>query len=186
MERLKKIKLLAMDVDGVLTDGKMIYVEGGGQARAFHVHDGLGIRMGMLAGLKIALITGNVSPAVARRANDLGLVDVYQGSKHKPEAMRDLMTKYGLSPDEIAFIGDDLNDLPAFAEVGVAFSVSNAVAEAKEAADFITTIPGGSGAVREVIEMILEAQGVKSKARTRFLQELEREQVERETAKVVG
>ncbi|MDO8587838.1 MAG: HAD hydrolase family protein [Armatimonadota bacterium] len=186
MDRLKRIKLLAMDVDGVLTDGGMVYLEEGGQAKVFNVLDGLGIRMAMLAGLRIAWITGNVSPTVERRAQDLGVGDLYQGARHKPEAIRELAARYDLNADEIAYVGDDLNDLPAIAEVGVAFAVNNAATEVKQAAQFTTTKSGGAGAVREVIETILTSQGRWQDAVTSILEEFEREQTEGRITKAAG
>jgi 3-deoxy-D-manno-octulosonate 8-phosphate phosphatase (KDO 8-P phosphatase) len=186
MDRLQKIKLLAMDVDGVLTDGSMIYMEGSDHAKVFNVQDGLGIRLAILAGLKIAWITGNVSPAITRRAQDLGVTDLYQSARHKPEALRELTAKYGLARDEIAYIGDDLNDLPAFAASGVTFAPSNAASDVKEAADVITQQPGGSGAVREVIEMILQNQGTWKTAVTAILQEFEQEQSAEKLEKTAG
>ena len=186
MERLKKIKLLAMDVDGVLTDGGMVYLEEGGQAKVFNVLDGLGIRLAMLAGLRIAWITGNVSEIITRRAQDLGVGDVFQGARHKPKAIRELAARYNLGPGEIAYIGDDLNDLPAFAEVGVAFAVNNAAPDVKRAAQFVTTKSGGAGAVREVIETILTSQGRWLDAISSVLGEFEREQAQGEVTKTAG
>ncbi|MDO8683031.1 MAG: HAD hydrolase family protein [Armatimonadota bacterium] len=186
MERLKKIKLLAMDVDGVLTDGSMFYLEEAGQARVFNVQDGLGIRMAMLAGLQIAWITGNISETVARRATDLGVTDLFQGARYKSEAVRELMRRHGLSAEEVAYIGDDLNDLPAFEAAGVSFAVSNAVQDIKDAANFITTRRGGSGAIREVIEIILKSQGKRQDAVAAVLKEFEREQAEGQVEKTAG
>jgi 3-deoxy-D-manno-octulosonate 8-phosphate phosphatase (KDO 8-P phosphatase) len=186
VDRLKKIKLLAMDVDGVLTDGGMIYMEGSTQAKIFHVQDGLGIRLAMLAGLKIAWITGNISPAVTKRALDLGVTDLYQGARHKPEALRDLAAKYHLQQDEIAYIGDDLNDLPAFAAAGATFAPSNAAADVRDAADMITQKSGGSGAVREVIELILQGQGQWKSAVDALLREFEAEQAAQRLEKAAG
>ena len=186
MERLKKIRLLAMDVDGVLTDGGMVYVEDSGLLKSFNAQDGLGIRLAMSAGLKIAWVTGNVSSAVARRAADVGVADLYQGARLKSEAIRDVAAKHRLSTEEIAYVGDDLNDLPAFEAAGVSFAVSNAVSEVKQAACFITQRSGGAGAVREVIEMILKSRGRWPEAVASFIEELRREQAQGDTAKVVG
>jgi 3-deoxy-D-manno-octulosonate 8-phosphate phosphatase (KDO 8-P phosphatase) len=186
VERLKTIKLLALDVDGVLTDGGLIYTGGADQAKVFHVQDGLGIRIAMLAGLNVAIITGNVSPTVAQRAKDLGIEECHLGARYKPVALRQVAERRGITLDEIAYVGDDINDLPAIALVGVSFAVENAVAEVKEAADFTTRKPGGSGAVREVIETILKSQDKWQEAITAVLKEFEREEAEGETAKVVG
>jgi 3-deoxy-D-manno-octulosonate 8-phosphate phosphatase (KDO 8-P phosphatase) len=200
MDRLQKVKLLIMDVDGVLTDGSMIYIEEPEtssttahnsspvtrQMKIFNAQDGLGIRMAMLVGLKIAWVTGNVSPTVARRARDVGVTDLYQGARHKPEAVRELASRYDLRPEEIAYIGDDLNDLPAFAAVGATFAVNNAASDVKDAADFTTEKSGGSGAVREAIETILRTQGIWQNAVAAIFKELEREQAEGDKSKVVG
>lgn len=186
MDRLKKIKLLAMDVDGVLTDGGMIYTESSTQGKVFNVQDGLGIRLAMLAGLRIAWITGNISPAVTRRAQDLGVTDLYQGARHKPEALRDLAAKYDLQQDEIAYMGDDLNDLPAFAVAGATFAPSNAAVDVRDAADVITQQSGGRGAVREAIELILHNQGRWKAAVDALLQEFEQEQQTQNLEKAAG
>jgi 3-deoxy-D-manno-octulosonate 8-phosphate phosphatase (KDO 8-P phosphatase) len=186
VERLKKIKLVAMDVDGVLTDCGMCYIEGAGQAKVFNAQDGLGIRLAMAAGLKIAIVTGNRSPAVARRAEDLGVKDLYQGARYKSEAIRVLIKRHNLTPDEVAYVGDDLNDLPAFDVAGVSFAVGNAVADVKQAADFVTEKLGGSGADREAIELILKSQGRWQEAVAVFLSELEREQADGRVAGAIG
>jgi 3-deoxy-D-manno-octulosonate 8-phosphate phosphatase (KDO 8-P phosphatase) len=157
MEKLKRIKLLAMDVDGVLTDGSMIFGPSG-DIKVYNAQDGLGIRLAMAAGLEIAWITGNISSAVAQRAQTLQVAEVYQGQRYKSVTLRDIAARKGLSREEIAYIGDDLNDLPALEEAGAAFAVADAAPEVRIAADFVTERPGGHGAVREVIELILKAQ----------------------------
>ena len=185
-KQLAKIKLLAMDVDGVLTDGGMVYAGDREQIKRFSVRDGLGMRLAMVSGLKIAWITGNMSPAVEARARDVGVTDLYQAARYKSEALRDLMRRHELSPEEVAYVGDDLNDLPAFEKAGVSFAVSDAAPEVKDAADFVTERAGGAGAVREVIEMILKGQNRWPEAVDSFLNELQREQTEGEVSKVVG
>jgi 3-deoxy-D-manno-octulosonate 8-phosphate phosphatase (KDO 8-P phosphatase) len=170
-DRLAKIKLLAMDVDGTLTDGSMIF-QNGGQTKVFSVYDGLGIRLAMNHGLKIAWVTGNVSDAVAERARSLGVTDVYQGARYKSVTMDRIASDHGLNREEIAYMGDDLNDLPAFDRAGFRIAVSNAVDELKSKADMATQRPGGRGARREVIESIVKPQGRWEAAVESFLREL--------------
>ena len=174
-DKLSRIKLLAMDVDGTLTDGSMV-VQDGEQVKSFSAHDGLGIRLAMNYGLKIAWVTGNVSAAVSDRARALGVEDVYQGSRLKSQAIDEIAARHGLAREEIAFVGDDLNDLPAFERAGFAFAVGNAVEEVKSRADAVTRRCGGSGAVREAIETILKARGEWEATVESFLKELEREE----------
>lgn len=173
--RLSKIKLLAMDVDGTLTEGEMIVLDGR-QIKIFNVYDGLGTRLALNYGLKIAWITGNTSESVTERAATIGVIDIYQGARFKTDALNDLMSRYGLASDEIAYIGDDLNDLPAFERVGVAIAVKNASEEVKSRADMVTERAGGHGAVREVIETVLKARGEWDIAVQSFLDKLRREQ----------
>jgi 3-deoxy-D-manno-octulosonate 8-phosphate phosphatase (KDO 8-P phosphatase) len=173
-KRLSRIKLLVTDVDGTLTEGSMVFVDGG-QVKLFHVHDGLGIRLARNFGLDVAIVTGNVSHAVAERAATLGLERVYQGVRHKSAVIDQMAAETGLARDEIAYIGDDLNDLPAFDRVGFRIAVGDAVEEIKGQADMITAKPGGRGAVREAIEAILKARGQWEEAVRSFLAELERE-----------
>ena len=170
-ERLSRIKLLAMDVDGTLTNGDMVF-HGSEQIKSFSVYDGLGIRVAMNYGLRIAWVTGNNSESVSKRARMLGVEDVVQSSRYKSTAIRELAGHYGLEREEIAYIGDDLNDLPAFEQAGFCFAVANAADELKVRADAITTLRGGRGAVREAIETILKARGEWDDAVRSFLDEL--------------
>ncbi|MCX6345805.1 MAG: HAD hydrolase family protein [Armatimonadetes bacterium] len=174
-DKLSKIKLLAMDVDGTLTDGNIIFLRGE-QAKLYSVYDGLGIRLAMNFGLGIAWVTGNVTESVVARAKSLGINDVYQGARFKSEAMKQIAIDHNLTMEEIAFIGDDLNDIPAFECVGVSFAVANAVQEVLDRADIITKKNGGRGAVREAIETILKARGNWDEAVQSFLDELAREE----------
>lgn len=164
-----------MDVDGTLTDGNMIF-HGSEQVKTFSVYDGLGIRLAMNFGLKIAWVTGNKTDSVIHRAKTLGVTDVYQSARYKSTAMKQIASDYSLSTDQIAYIGDDLNDLPAFEVAGVSFAVANAVDEVRERADFITSRSGGRGAVREAIETILKGQGIWEEAVASFMDELQREE----------
>lgn len=158
LEKLNRIKLLAMDVDGVLTDGSMAYGTAG-DIKLFNVMDGLGIRLAIASGLEIAWITGNISTPVAERAKSLMVTELHQGQRYKSAALKEIAARTGISIEEIGYIGDDLNDLPAIELAGAAFAVANAASEVKTASDFIIEKPGGRGAVREAIEMILKQQG---------------------------
>ena len=184
-DKLSKIKILAMDVDGTLTDGAITFCNGE-QIKSFHVHDGLGIRLAINHGLRVAWITGNVASAVEERAEMLGVEDVYQGARHKSEALADLAGRRDVSTDEIAYIGDDLNDLPAVRAAGFSFAVGDAAAEVKQAADAVTRRAGGRGAVREAIETILKARGEWEEASASFLDELRREEAGKPGPEAVG
>lgn len=174
IDRLAKIRLLALDVDGTLTDGEMVFFDGG-QLKLFNVHDGLGIRLAMNFGITIAVVTGNTSQAVTDRTESLGLEMVYQGVRYKSAVMDEIAERSGLTLEEIAYMGDDLNDLPAFEKAGFRFAPANAVEEIRARADFVTQRIGGRGAVRQAIEAILKARGQWEEAVASFLTELERE-----------
>jgi len=155
----EKIKLVVLDVDGVLTSGQIIFGPGGELLKKFHAQDGLGITIAHKAGLKIAIITGRESQMVHLRSVELSITDVYQGSMNKTQALAQLMLKYNLTPEQVAYVGDDLNDLPVMIRVGLPCAVANAAPEVKQYAQLVTKQAGGNGAVREVIEYILKAQG---------------------------
>ncbi|MCX8052915.1 MAG: HAD hydrolase family protein [Armatimonadetes bacterium] len=174
-DKLSKIKLLAMDVDGTLTDGAIV-IHDGEQIKSFHAHDGLAIRLAMNHGLKIAWVTGNVSRAVEYRAQALGVTDLYQGSWVKSKAIDEMAARHGLSRGEIAFMGDDLNDIRAFERAGVAIAVANAAPEVKSRADLVTERAGGQGAAREVIELILKSRGEWEEAVEKFLAMLDKQE----------
>lgn len=156
--RAQNIKLLILDVDGVLTDGQIIFGRDGELMKNFHSQDGLGITAAHRAGLKTAIITGRESQIVHLRSSELKIMDVYQGSISKIEALTALIAKYSLKLEEVAYVGDDLLDLPVMIQVGLSCAVANAVTEVKQRAHFVTVRPGGHGAVREVVEFILKAQ----------------------------
>ena len=156
---MQNIKLIALDVDGTLTDGTLLYGSDGGQAKAFHVADGLGIVMALAAGLRIAVISGRSSRAVETRMAELKVADLVQNCGDKAAALTQIMAKYKLSPDQTAFVGDDINDLPAFAVAGVKIAVADASETLKAEADWITPRRGGHGAVRDAVEEILRRQG---------------------------
>jgi len=158
-DKLLAIRLLAMDVDGVLTDGSIELVADGPETKRFHILDGLGIQLVLNAGLAVAWITGRESPVVEARANELGVTHLYQRTSNKSAAIAELIGKYALNQSNVAYIGDDLNDLPAYSLAGCKFAPANATAEIKGLADFVTERSGGAGAVREVCDVILKAQG---------------------------
>lgn len=156
--RLRKIRCLLLDVDGVLTDGKLHFTSGGEEFKTFDVQDGHGIAMAQRAGLTVGFISGRPSKATTRRAADLRVKIVLQKSTNKMDMVEKVKRQYGFTNDEIAFVGDELVDLPVLKRVGVAVTVPNATDEVKRAAHYMTRRRGGDGAVREVIEMILKAQ----------------------------
>ncbi len=158
-ERAKKIKLLILDVDGVLTDGKIIYDSEGREIKAFDIHDGHGIRLLHDAGIRTAIITGRQSKVVGIRTAELGITDIYQKARDKNSVYQELLNKYELKDENAAFIGDDLIDLPILKSVGLSVAVANAVDEVKEYAHMVTKKMGGEGAVREVIDFIIKTQG---------------------------
>ena len=158
-KKAEKIKLIILDVDGVLTDGKIIYDSEGREIKAFNIHDGHGIRLLHDTGINVAIITGRQSKVVEIRAAELGITDVYQKARDKKSVYKELLNRYQLMEENVAFIGDDLIDLPILKSVGFAIAVSNAVDEVKEYAHMVTKKAGGEGAVREVIDFIIKAQG---------------------------
>ncbi len=158
-DRAGKIKMLVMDVDGVLTDGRIVLGSRGEEFKFFHVQDGVGINLAHRAGLKTAIISARKSGATERRARELGMHDVYQVEDGKEGAYEKILQDYGLKDEEVAYIGDDFHDLPLLNRVGLAVSVPNGRDEVKEIAHYTTKAAGGQGAVREVVEAILKSQG---------------------------
>jgi 3-deoxy-D-manno-octulosonate 8-phosphate phosphatase (KDO 8-P phosphatase) len=157
--RASHIKLLLMDCDGVLTDGRLWLLENGEEQKSFHTHDGLGLSLLHRAGLKSGIISGRSSQSVARRAKELGVEFVQQGDAEKTEAFEKVMRLAGLDENEVAFIGDDLTDIPLMQRCELAVAVADARPEAISIAHYVTLASGGQGAVREVIELILKSQG---------------------------
>jgi 3-deoxy-D-manno-octulosonate 8-phosphate phosphatase (KDO 8-P phosphatase) len=168
--RAKKIKLLLLDVDGVMTDGKLFILpkpydaDSLIEAKGFHAHDGTGFSLARLGGLKTGLITKRVSETVRLRARDLKIEHVYQGAGDKLTAFREILAKEGLTPEQAAFVGDDIIDLPVMRACGLAFAVANAREDVKDEAHVITDHRGGEGAVRDAVEYILKAQGSLNKS----------------------
>ena len=162
------VRWLILDVDGVLTDGKVTYAGDGPEIKAFHVRDGLGLRLWREAGRGAAVITGRESAAVARRCAELGLAPVSQGARDKAPAFRALLSEIGASPAQCCVIGDDLPDLPLMLAAGLSVAVADAAEAALEAADWIAPLPGGAGAVRLTVERLLAAQGLWDGVRARY------------------
>ncbi len=158
LARARKIRLVVMDVDGVLTDGRMILSERGDELKAFHTHDGIAVALAKRAGIRTAMITGESSPIAKARGAKLGVDSVVLGARRKGETVDRLRAGQGLPADAVAYIGDDLLDIPAMQRVGLAVAVADAAASVKKAAHLVTRARGGQGAVRECVELILRAQ----------------------------
>jgi len=169
MPNLADIEMLVMDVDGVLTDGTIVIGADGSESKRFNLLDGHGIILWHRAGLKTALISGRQASATEIRAEELGIQYVLQGCKEKLPAFENLLAKTSLSADQVAYIGDDVVDVPILARAGFAAAVADAVDEAKQYAHYITTRKGGCGAVREVIEYILKQTGKWQQLMKRYL-----------------
>jgi 3-deoxy-D-manno-octulosonate 8-phosphate phosphatase (KDO 8-P phosphatase) len=168
LRRARKIRVLLMDVDGTMTPGYVClqsFPDGSvSEMKVFNAHDGAGIKLASIMGLRTGMITGRDSPANARRAREASMEFVVQGQAKKLEAYKGILVRAGVTDEEVAYVGDDLPDLPLFERVGLAVAVGDAVAEVKRAAHYITTVNGGHGAIREVVELILKAQGKWKKA----------------------
>jgi len=159
LEKAKKIKLLLLDVDGVLTDGRIIYDSRGGDSKFFDVHDGLGVYLLKKAGIPAILITAKGSRAIRPRARDMRVEAVFENISPKTAVLDKILKKYKVNADEICFVGDDLVDLCLMKKVGFPAAVFNACPEIKQQAAYVTLREGGRGAVREIAELILKAQG---------------------------
>jgi 3-deoxy-D-manno-octulosonate 8-phosphate phosphatase (KDO 8-P phosphatase) len=167
-ERAKKIRMLLLDVDGVLAESRFILDGSGGEFKAFCSLDGVGLKLFASMGYTVGLISGRKSPATERRAAELGISEVFLGVDDKLAVFEELLGKYSLSADEVAYMGDDLPDLPLMTRAGLPAAVPDAVGPVKDAAVFISTRPGGLGAVRELVEFILKAQDRWDEAVSRF------------------
>ena len=157
--RAARIKLFLMDCDGVLTDARIWVLENGEDQKAFNTRDGLGLELLHRAGLKSGVISGRISSALKRRAERLGMQYVRQGCEDKKEAFAEIIADAGLTHADVAFAGDDLNDIPLMLQSGLAIAVADATSETREHAHYITQARGGQGAVREAVELILKSQG---------------------------
>jgi 3-deoxy-D-manno-octulosonate 8-phosphate phosphatase (KDO 8-P phosphatase) len=159
LEKIKRIKLLILDVDGVLTDGRIIIDDLGNETKNFDVRDGHGLKLLMRYGIDVVLLTGRKSKVVEHRAEELGINEVYQGTKNKVEVLERILRKRDIGSDNIAYMGDDIVDVPVFRKVGFSVAVADAMVYVKKASDYITERRGGRGAVREICEIILQVHG---------------------------
>ncbi len=167
--RILPLKMLLLDVDGVLTSGDIIYSDNGNETKVFNVKDGLGLRLLMDSGIKVGIITGRSSAALSARCENLGINLVYDGVKDKEAVLDKIINETGLACNEIAFVGDDLPDIKVMNNVGCAFSVNNACIETRNAASYVSELDGGNGAVREICELILNTKGLWGKVTEKFL-----------------
>ncbi|RUM41943.1 MAG: 3-deoxy-D-manno-octulosonate 8-phosphate phosphatase [Desulfocapsa sp.] len=158
LPKAKTIKLLLLDVDGVLTDGNLIYSHDGKESKSFNTQDGFGLRMLQDSGVEVGIITARNSEALVRRASDLKITHLYQGSSNKLEAYKEICKKTGFKPFEISYMGDDWLDLVLLKRVGLSVAPANAVIEVKEIVHYVTSQGGGQGAVREICDLILSAR----------------------------
>lgn len=167
--KAKKIKLLICDVDGVMTDGRLYFGDSGQEYKAFHSRDGLGIMMLQRSGIPLAVITARTSEVVAHRMKNLNIDLVFQGQLDKVQAFKDICRQLKLSPEQTAYVGDDLVDLPVMKQVGLSIAVADAHDVVKERCDWITQHTGGQGAVRDVCELLMQAHGTLDEQFSRYL-----------------
>ena len=167
-DRLADIRLLLLDVDGVLTDGGIIYDANGVETKVFNVRDGHGIKMLQRHGIEVGIITGRTSAVVDIRARELGIVLVYQGALKKLESYQDVKLKTGFDDSQIAYVGDDVIDVPVMRRVIFAAAPADALNEARSAAHYVTSLAGGRGAVREVCDLILKGRGLWAEVAERY------------------
>jgi 3-deoxy-D-manno-octulosonate 8-phosphate phosphatase (KDO 8-P phosphatase) len=170
LEKARKLRLLILDVDGVLTDGRLFFDNEGVEYKCFHARDGHGIKLLRQTGVTVAVISGRNSGSVALRMKSLGIEHVYQGREDKLAAFAEVLEKTGATPEQSAHMGDDLLDLPIMARVGLAIAVADANFAVKERADWCTSLPGGQGAVREICDLIMQAQGTFDQVLGTYLQ----------------
>lgn len=168
-EKARNIRLVIFDVDGVLTDGRLYYTDADIDYKAFHAHDGVGIKVLQQTGVAVGIITGHASQMITRRTNALAIQHVYQGQHNKIPAFEDMLQKLMLSPEQVCYVGDDLPDLPLIRRAGLGIAVANAVAIVKKHADWQTLRAGGDGAVREICELIMQAQNTLDGIHNHFL-----------------
>ena len=170
LERAARIRLLALDVDGVLTDGRLYYDNAGNETKAFSTRDGLGLRLLAEQGIELALITARTSEIVRRRAAELGITRIFQGSIRKLDAFHELLAETGLAPEQVCYAGDDWLDLPILDRAGLAVAPADGESLVRQRAHWTTSRVGGNGAVREICDLILAAQGLDKKALDGILQ----------------
>lgn len=169
LQRGKNIKLAVFDVDGVLTDGKLYFLVDGSEFKTFNTLDGHGIKMLINSGVRTAIITGRTTPVVERRAKNLGIQHIYQGREDKLVVLDELLSELGLDYDQVAYLGDDLPDLPVIRRVGLGMAVANADGFVRQHAHGTTQARGGEGAAREFCELIMKAQGTLEAAQSAYL-----------------
>jgi len=153
------LRIVLLDVDGVMTDGGIILTGQNQEAKRFDVQDGMGVNMLRAAGLMVGIVTSRTSDVVQRRAKELSIDELFQGVKDKPSVLATLGDKHGIEPTQAAFVGDDLQDIPLLRRVGIAIAVANAVSDVKTCCDYVTRAEGGHGAVREIAEWLLDLRG---------------------------
>ncbi|HYP26396.1 MAG TPA: HAD hydrolase family protein [Blastocatellia bacterium] len=169
LERARRIKMLVLDCDGVLTDGRLILLPDGEETKAFDIKDGHAMRMAPRVGLRISIISGNKSFAVRDRARNLEVAHLYEGAWVKLGPYEEILSAENLKDEEACYVGDDVVDIPVLRRAGLAIAVADAVEEVKQFSHLVTKRKGGRGAVREVIEMILKAQGRWDEALARYI-----------------
>jgi 3-deoxy-D-manno-octulosonate 8-phosphate phosphatase (KDO 8-P phosphatase) len=158
-QRCQAVEMLLLDVDGVLTDGRIIYADNDVEVKAFHVRDGSALKLWRMQGMRAGIITGRTSRVVEIRAAELGLDPVVQGAADKLAAFRDVLARTGHTRDQVCYVGDDMPDIPVLLNCGVAVAVADACPDVAACADYVTRTPGGGGAVREAVEWLLRCQG---------------------------
>ena len=172
VEMLDRIRLLILDVDGVLTDGRITYTSRGTEVKSFHTLDGHGVKLWVRQGKDVALVSGRASGAIRRRAKEIGVEAVYEGAKDKLPVFEKVLKRFRCAAGEACYVGDDLPDVPVLARVGFAVAVPGAVGEVKRVSHYVTRAVGGGGAVREVVELILRHPGLGGEATRRYAEGL--------------
>ncbi|MBW0146879.1 KdsC family phosphatase [Marinobacter arenosus] len=170
LEKAARIRLIALDVDGIMSDGKLYFSASGDELKAFNILDGLGLKQLMAAGITVAVITGRQSPLTEKRMRDLGIPHLMQGREDKRVALQELVSTLNIAPEAIAYMGDDLPDLPAIRYAGLGITVPNGYWLVREHAHYCTQATGGNGAVREACDMLLTAQGRLDNALAKYLE----------------
>lgn len=168
-DRLERLRLLLLDVDGVLTDGRIVFDDRGVESKAFDVKDGHGLKLLQRAGIRVGIITGRESRVVQVRAAELGIEILHQGAREKLVPYREILEQTGVSDEEVGYVGDDLVDLPVLRRVGFSATVADAVPEVKSRVDYVCQRPGGRGAVREICDLILRQTGAWETVTARYL-----------------
>ena len=169
---LERINLLVLDVDGVMTDGRIVYDARGTETKAFHVREGQGVKYWLRAGHEAAILSGRASPIIRRRAEEIGIKAVYEDAKDKLPVFEKILKRFRRKAENVCYIGDDLPDLPILARAGFAVAPADAVADARRIAHYVARSRGGAGAIRETVELILEYQGLWAGVTRRYAERL--------------